>query len=79
MSINLDLHTPKQPLREALLNSIAHKDYSSANPIQISVYSNKIIFWEKGQLPEDWTILQDLLIPGKRQSRLQLQTSELKI
>jgi len=47
MSINLDLHTPKQPLREAILNSIAHKDYSSANPIQLSVYRDKIIFWEK--------------------------------
>ncbi len=35
---------PEAALREALLNSIAHKDYSSANPIQISVYSDKIIF-----------------------------------
>ncbi len=77
MSINLDFHTPKQPLREAILNSIAHKDYSSANPIQISVYSDKIIFWEKGQLPENWTISQDLLIPGKRQSRLQLSQLEV--
>jgi ATP-dependent DNA helicase RecG len=35
-----------------------HKDYSSANPIQISVYSDKIIFWNEGQLPENWTISQ---------------------
>jgi ATP-dependent DNA helicase RecG len=49
---------PEAALREALLNSIAHKDYSSANPIQISVYSDKIIFWNEGQLPENWTISQ---------------------
>ena len=24
-------------------------------PIQISVYSNKINFWNEGQLPENWT------------------------
>ncbi len=27
-----------------------HKDYSSANPIQISVYSDKIIFWNEGSI-----------------------------
>ncbi len=25
-------------------------------PIQISVYSDKIIFWNEGQLPENWTV-----------------------
>jgi len=47
---------PKDAVREALLNAIAHKDYSGGTPIQISVYSNKIIFWNEGQLPENWTI-----------------------
>lgn len=46
---------PKDAVREALLNSIAHKDYSGGIPIQISVYSDKIIFWNEGQLPENWT------------------------
>ncbi len=49
---------PETALREALLNAIAHKDYSSGNPIQISVYDNKIIFWNEGQLPENWTVEQ---------------------
>lgn len=47
---------PKEAIREALLNAIAHKDYSGGTPIQISVYSDKIIFWNEGQLPENWTI-----------------------
>lgn len=47
---------PKEAVREALLNAIAHKDYSGGVPIQISVYSNKIIFWNEGQLPENWTV-----------------------
>ncbi len=47
---------PKDAVREALLNAVAHKDYSGGVPIQISVYSDKIIFWNEGQLPENWTI-----------------------
>ncbi len=47
---------PKDALREALLNAIAHKDYSSGIPIQISVYKDKIMFWNDGQLPENWTV-----------------------
>ncbi|MEN9548619.1 MAG: hypothetical protein RIR12_1210 [Bacteroidota bacterium] len=47
---------PKDAVREALLNSIAHKDYSGGVPIQISVYSDKIIIWNEGQLPENWTV-----------------------
>lgn len=47
---------PKGAVREALLNAIAHKDYSSGIPIQISVYADKIIFWNEGHLPENWTI-----------------------
>ncbi|MBC7412351.1 MAG: putative DNA binding domain-containing protein [Bacteroidia bacterium] len=47
---------PKDAVREALLNAIAHKDYSGSTPIQISVYADKIIFWNEGQLPENWTI-----------------------
>mgnify|MGYP006428575771 CR=1 FL=1 len=47
---------PLPAIREALLNAVAHKDYSSGLPIQISVYDHKIIFWNEGELPENWTV-----------------------
>lgn len=47
---------PEDAVREALYNAIVHKDYSGGIPIQISVYSNKIIFWNEGQLPDNWTV-----------------------
>ena len=47
---------PKDAVREALLNAIAHKDYSGGVPIQISVYFNKIFIWNEGQSPEDCTV-----------------------
>jgi ATP-dependent DNA helicase RecG len=47
---------PKNAVREALLNAVCHKDYSGGVPIQISVYDDKLIFWNEGQLPENWTV-----------------------
>ncbi len=47
---------PELALREALLNAVAHKDYSSGNPIQISVYSDKLIIFNAGELPMNWTV-----------------------
>ena len=47
---------PYLAVREALLNAVVHKDYSSGIPIQISVYDDKIVLWNSGQLPQDWTL-----------------------
>ena len=47
---------PKEAVREALHNAVAHKDYTGATPIQISVYRDKIMIWNFGQLPQNWTI-----------------------
>jgi ATP-dependent DNA helicase RecG len=47
---------PYAALREALLNAVVHKNYSSGIPIQISVYEHQIVFWNPGQLPLDWTL-----------------------
>jgi ATP-dependent DNA helicase RecG len=47
---------PKEAIREALLNAVAHKDYSGGVPIQISVYNDKLMIWNEGQLPESWTV-----------------------
>ena len=47
---------PRDAVREALLNAISHKDYASGYPIQISVYADKIMIWNEGSLPDNWTI-----------------------
>jgi len=51
---------PVAALREALLNALAHKDYGTAIPVQISVYEDRIVIWNPGVLPENWTV-QSLL------------------
>lgn len=49
---------PEDALREALHNAVAHKDYSSGASIQISVYNDKIMFWNPGHLPQNWSVKQ---------------------
>jgi len=56
---------PIPALREALLNAVVHKDYGAHNAIQISIYPDKLMLWNPGQLPESWT-LEKLL--GKHES-----------
>jgi ATP-dependent DNA helicase RecG len=59
---------PGDGLREALLNAVAHKDYMGPHPIQISVYADKIMFWNYGRLPENWT-MEDLQAKHASQPR----------
>ncbi|TVQ28989.1 MAG: transcriptional regulator [Spirochaetaceae bacterium] len=47
---------PRGAVREALLNALVHKDYASGAPVQISVYKDRVIFWNPGRLPDDWTV-----------------------
>lgn len=56
---------PIPALREVLLNAVVHKDYGVHTAIQISIYPNKLMLWNPGQLPENWT-LEKLL--GKHES-----------
>ena len=44
---------PQEAFREILLNAVVHKDYSACNPIQISVYEDKIYIWNDGEMPSE--------------------------
>ena len=47
-------------MREVILNAIIHKDYASSTPVQISVYEDRLMIWNSGQLPDEWGV-EDLL------------------
>jgi ATP-dependent DNA helicase RecG len=57
---------PETALREAVLNAIIHKDYATGTPIQISVYADKLMIWNPGQLPPAWTVEK---LKGKHSSQ----------
>jgi ATP-dependent DNA helicase RecG len=55
-----DFPVPRPALREAILNAIVHRDYTTGIPIQIKVFPDCVIVYNDGRLPENWTVA-DLL------------------
>ena len=51
---------PQEAFREILLNAIVHKNYSGCNPIQISVYEDKMYIWNDGIMPSNLTSTEKL-------------------
>src|SRR5574344_253783 len=49
------LEIPEDALREAVFNSIIHKDYTGVQ-IQMKVYNVSIWLWNEGELPNGYTI-----------------------
>ena len=47
---------PIEALREAVINALIHKDYSSTAEIQIRIYDDKIWIWNPGKLPPELSI-----------------------
>ena len=53
---------PRQAFREAVLNAVIHRDYSTGNPVHIHIYPDKVLIYNDGRLPETWTV-EDLFAP----------------
>jgi ATP-dependent DNA helicase RecG len=51
-----DYPMPRSALREAIMNAIVHRDYSTGSPIQIRIYDDKVIIANDCHLPEGTTI-----------------------
>ncbi len=46
---------PSDVVREAIVNAIAHRDYTSDAAIQVSVFADRFEIWNPGQLPAPLT------------------------
>ena len=57
---------PRDAMREAVINAIIHRDYTSPTTIQIRVYDDRIEMWNAADLPPDWA---DDQLAGKLTSR----------
>ena len=51
-----DYPVPRPALREAVLNAIVHRDYTTGIPIQIKIFPDHVIIYNDGRLPENWTV-----------------------
>jgi len=51
------LEYPKRALREAIVNAIAHRDYTDFHAsVQIGIFDDRIEIWNPGNLPVGWTV-----------------------
>lgn len=47
---------PKEIIAEAIVNAVAHRDYTSNASIQVMVFRDRVEIWNPGSLPMGWTI-----------------------
>lgn len=46
---------PKEIIAEALVNAVAHRDYTSNASVQIMLFKDRLEIWNPGSLPLGWT------------------------
>ncbi|MFH1127054.1 MAG: RNA-binding domain-containing protein [archaeon] len=47
---------PPKAIREAIVNAVCHRDYTSQSNAQIRVFDDRMEFWNPGSLPIGWTV-----------------------
>ena len=69
---------PARALREALVNAVAHRDYSLNGPILINIFENKIEFISVGALVNDLA-LDDMMLGVSRPRNVNLSSAFIKL
>jgi predicted HTH transcriptional regulator len=54
----IDFEFPLEAVREAIVNAVAHRDYTSRGSIQVMLFRNRLEIWNPGHLPAGITIEQ---------------------
>ncbi len=47
---------PKEVITEAIVNAVAHRDYTSNASVQVMLFADRLEIWNPGTLPMGWTI-----------------------
>ena len=53
---------PKEVVTEAIVNAVAHRDYTSAGSVQVMLFADRLEVWNPGRLPSPLTI-EKLRVP----------------
>ena len=53
---------PKEVVTEAIVNAVAHRDYTSAGSVQVMLFADRLEIWNPGRLPPPLT-LEKLRVP----------------
>ena len=55
---------PKDAVAEAIMNAVAHKDYTAGEPIQIKVYKNRLVVYNPGGLNRNRRLSDEISKPA---------------
>ncbi len=67
---------PVEAIREALVNAVAHRDWTRNEEIEVVSYSNRLEIISPGSLPNSMTV--EKMIAGQRSARNQLIVEVLR-
>ncbi len=54
----LEYEIPHAAIAEAIVNAVAHRDYTSTGAVQVMLFRDRLEIWNPGQLPHDLTLSQ---------------------
>ncbi|GHV35059.1 hypothetical protein FACS1894178_3820 [Bacteroidia bacterium] len=60
--VDVDYELPLDAVREAIVNAVTHRDYTSNGSVQVMLFKNRLEIWNPGYLPFGLTV-ERLLIP----------------
>jgi predicted HTH transcriptional regulator len=63
-SVPTNYELPPDAVKEAIVNAVAHRDYTSNGSVQVMLFRNRLEVWNPGQLPYGLTV-NKLLEPHK--------------
>jgi len=52
----VEYEIPPDVVREAIVNAVAHRDYTSSGSVQVMLFSNRLEVWNPGSLPPSLTL-----------------------
>lgn len=54
--VPVEYEIPRAVVAEAIVNAVAHRDYTSTGSVQVMLFSDRLEVWNPGQLPPNLTI-----------------------
>jgi predicted HTH transcriptional regulator len=62
VQVDVDYELPLEAVREAIVNAVTHRDYTSNGSVQVMLFKNRLEVWNPGYLPLGLTV-ERLLVP----------------
>jgi predicted HTH transcriptional regulator len=56
VSVDIDFELPREAVKEAIVNAICHRDYTSNASVQVMLFRDRLEIWNPGHLPYGLTV-----------------------